>query len=148
MHFLHYAYLQVKELLDEALVLRTADIQNRCVLGNKLETKNEIQDNQKKDKDKESSKKNNWAKGAASSGEISEIGFSAVVSDAQKCSEKYNPHIDLQADLPTMHEAFQYLMKTYVDDILKAREIKKKMNTAQTELSILSAFSGALKKVI
>ena len=25
--------------------------------------------------------------------------------------DKYNPHVDIDADLPTLHEAFQFLMK-------------------------------------
>ena len=42
-----------------------------------------------------------------------------------KQNEEYNPHIDETADLPTMHEAYQFLKKTYVDDIVA----KKMKNT-------------------
>ena len=31
--------------------------------------------------------------------------------------KNYQPHIDDSADLTTIHEAYQYLMKTYVDDV-------------------------------
>ena len=31
--------------------------------------------------------------------------------------KSYQPHIDDSADLTTIHEAYQYLMKTYVDDV-------------------------------
>ncbi len=67
----------------------------------------------------------------------------ATMSDAQRAAEKYNPYIDLTADLPTMHEAFQYLMKTYVDDVHKARELKKKVGNATAATSVISAFQMA-----
>ena len=31
--------------------------------------------------------------------------------------KNYQPHVDDSADLTTIHEAYQYLMKTYVDDV-------------------------------
>ncbi len=42
----------------------------------------------------------------------------------------YNPHINLDADAPTVHEAFQYLMKNFVEDINVRNQARKKFRKA------------------
>ncbi len=54
--------------------------------------------------------------------------------------EEYNPHVDWMADMPTLHEAFQFLMKTYVDDVVEKKAIKKAGGKANKLAMGLSAF--------
>ncbi len=55
-------------------------------------------------------------------------------SDIDKFAERYDPHIDVNADLPTVHEAYQFLMKTFVDEILKGKEIQKMLDDVATTI--------------
>lgn len=53
----------------------------------------------------------------------------------------YEPHVDHDADLPTMHEAYQFLTKNYVDDISAKKITKVKMGT-----SAIKAMGGTRRK--
>jgi hypothetical protein len=54
----------------------------------------------------------------------------------------YQPHVDRDADLATMHEAYQFLVKVYVDDAI---ERKKKLSKAMLTTSAISAFGQGKK---
>ena len=41
--------------------------------------------------------------------------------------EEYTPFINETADLPTIHEAYQYLVKVYIEDVNEMRKKRKKM---------------------
>ena len=58
--------------------------------------------------------------------------------------EEYKPYVDDSADLNTIHEAYQYLMKTYVDDVLEQKSKKQKLAQALNILSIKPAKFHAL----
>ena len=55
----------------------------------------------------------------------------------QKKAEKYAPYIDYNADLPTILEAHQFLMKKFVID---PRERKHRMDKAKNVSSAMGAF--------
>ena len=48
----------------------------------------------------------------------------------------YQPYVDDTADLNTIHEAYQFMMKTYVDDILEQKSKQQKLIQALGILEI------------
>ena len=61
--------------------------------------------------------------------------FIKISKKAKKSNKDYHPYVDDSADLNTIHEAYQYLMKTYVDDVL---ELKTKHQRLTQALEILN----------
>jgi hypothetical protein len=55
----------------------------------------------------------------------------------------YLPFVDQDVDFGTMHEAYQFLMKVYVDDAI---ERKQKLLKARSKLAAINAFKVTPKK--
>jgi len=81
--------------------------------------------------------------------ELLELGLPVPPPATMKASskvgnqEEYAPFINEEADLPTIHEAYQYLNKVYVNDII---ELKKKRKAAGLKMDALCAFGGMTPK--
>ena len=53
--------------------------------------------------------------------------------------EAYTPYINEEADLPTIHEAYQYLVKTYVENVILRKTQKKNV---MKKSKAINAFIG------
>ena len=74
--------------------------------------------------------------------ELIKLGLPVPPPKTMKASSKagndeYSPFIDETADLPTIHEAYQYLVKVYVEDTI---ELKKRNKRAAMKAGAISAF--------
>ena len=56
-----------------------------------------------------------------------------------KSKDAYTPYINEEADLPTIHEAYQYLVKTYVENVILRKEKKKNV---MKKSKAINAFIG------
>merc|ERR1712008_213252 len=80
--------------------------------------------------------------------ELLELGLPVPPPKTSKASskvgqEEYTPFIDEAADLPTIHEAYQYLNKVYINDI---QELKKKRKAAGLKMDALTGFGGGTSR--
>lgn len=75
--------------------------------------------------------------------ELLELGLPVPPPKTMKASskvgnEEYTPFIDETADLPTIHEAYQYLVKVYVENPV---ELKKKRKMGALKSGAVSGFT-------
>lgn len=111
---------KVLDMLEEAMVARTEDFANRQIVAKNLDVSEDFRMELKATPKK---------KKAAPKKTPAEL----------KEEKKYEPRKDV--DLPTMHEAYQFLRKTFVDDV-----VERKAKLAKARVA-LAAFGDAGKKL-